>query len=63
MNEKEWQKAKEQILKDLDEATEPDKMTSEEALDCLRDFIGDIEGRIDGLKDDIASAAAEEDGS
>lgn len=48
-----WALAAEAILKAVDEATEPSKMTKVEARDSLRQLIFDIEVRVEALDEEI----------
>lgn len=47
------QDTKDSILMRIDDATHPDAMTQEEALEFLEELSSDIEARIDGLKSDV----------
>lgn len=44
---------KEQLLREIDKATDPHEMTPQEALEWLEDLAAEIEGRIAGLQDDM----------
>jgi len=49
----------EKILELIDLATEPGKMTLEQALEFLEQLATEIDGRIDGCKDDIRNREPE----
>jgi hypothetical protein len=49
---KQMNASRELILRLIDETTEPNKMDPKEAMDFLASLHADIEGRIDGLKDE-----------
>jgi hypothetical protein len=50
-----------EIMESIDRAVEPVLMSPEEALEFLQDLQSRIEGSIDGLKDDIKNAEAEDE--
>lgn len=43
-----------EIMRTIDSATEPSKMSAQEALDFLEGLADDIDARIEGLKSDLA---------
>lgn len=46
---------RDQILRLIDEATEPKAMSEQDALDWLEELAADIDGRIDALRDQMKS--------
>jgi len=50
---KEHDKARENILNDVDAATAPERMTQREALEWLDELASDIEARADAIREEI----------
>lgn len=50
----------EEILKLIDETTEPSRMGPGAALEFLERLSSNIESRIDGIKDDMRSAGGDD---
>ena len=50
-----WQVARERILKELDDATSPNRMSKQTAVESLEEVAADIEGRLDALRGEIAA--------
>lgn len=44
---------KEKLLEDIDLVTAPDKMSAKDAILILEELASDIDGRIEGLRDDL----------
>lgn len=47
------------LMRQIERATEPSKMSQQEALDFLEELAAKIDGAIDGLKSDIGNAEEE----
>jgi hypothetical protein len=50
---KDSEKKMDELLVAIDEAVGPDEMSKKDALEFLRDLIGDIETRCDALEEEI----------
>lgn len=43
------------IMRTVDESTEPRRMSQEQAKDFLEQLVTELESRLDGIKDDLRS--------
>jgi len=53
MNRHQWKQAAAEILKKIDEATEPRQMSPEEAEECIGELIDDLKIRQEALREDM----------